>query len=201
MCVLDKTTTTTYGSFRAPVVASSKPGSYHVVSRGNNRQPIFDDVLRKGFLVQLGLVARLFDWQILAWALMTNHFHLGLDVGQEGLAKGMHRLNLAFAIASNARFGRINHCFGNRYWSKDTPVESDRHLYNSVRYALWNPARAGVVTNPFESDWTSRRASAGLDPAPPVLSLNRLLSQFRTGVETPHSPTSSTMSSPDGTAA
>src|SRR5262249_45837261 len=146
------------------------PGPYHVVTRGNNKQEIFDDYLRRGFLVQLDWVARLFDWRIYAWALMTNHFHLVLEIGEQGLAAGMHRLNLAFAVTSNERFERINHCLGNRYWSR--PIDSEPYLDTCIRYALWNPARAGIVKDPLDSGWTSLRASVGLETAPRALALN-----------------------------
>ena len=113
---------------------------YHVVTRGNNKQAIFDDVLRTFFLNHLGRIARDYDWLIFAYALMTNHFHLVLRVGEAGLSKGMCELNGGFARASNARFGRVDHCFGKRFWS--THLETDGHFLASVRYTLWNPPRA-----------------------------------------------------------
>ncbi len=155
------------------------PGFYHVVARGNNKQQIFDDYLRPVFLIQLGEVAARAGWLVQAWALMSNHFHLVLHAGEPGLADGMKRLNLGFALKSNTRFGRINHCFGARYWS--TPIESEEHLFRSIRYSLWNPARAGIGTHPAESTWTSYAASAGLVKAPQVLALDALLDPFGTG--------------------
>ena len=150
--------------------------SYHVVSRGNNKQPIFDDVLRDGFPFRLDLVRRQFDWTLLAWAFMTNHFHLVLQIGEAGLSKGMHRLNTGFALASNAHFGRINHCVGERFFSKQ--IESEEQLFASIRYTLWNLARAGIGDHPVESKWTSYRATAGLDHPPRALGIAPLLRFF-----------------------
>jgi putative transposase len=155
------------------------PGFYHLVARGNNKQQIFDDYLRPVFLIQLADVAARVGWLIQAWALMSNHFHLVLQCGELGLADGMKRLNLNFALKSNARFGRINHCFGARYWS--TPIKSEEHLFRSIRYTLWNPARAGIGMHPAESNWTSYAPSAGLARAPQVLALDALLDPFGTG--------------------
>lgn len=154
------------------------PGFYHVVSRGNNKQPIFDDVLRSATLFHLDAVAREFDWCVYAWAIMSNHVHWVIEVGDLGLSAGMQRLNLGIARMSNARFGRINHCVGDRYSS--TPIESERHLHRSIRYALWNPARAGVGKHPGDSNWTSFRASVGAETPHPALALNRLLALFGT---------------------
>jgi REP element-mobilizing transposase RayT len=153
------------------------PGAYyHVVSRGNNRQPIFDDVLRSFFLQRLGRVSRSCDWLVYAYALMSNHFHLVVQIGESGLSDGMQQLNLALARASNARFERVDHCLGRRFWS--ARLETDAHALASIRYALWNPARAGIGVHPGETRWTSFRATVGLDFPPPTLAVDRLLVHF-----------------------
>jgi putative transposase len=149
---------------------------YHVVSRGNNRQEIFDDVLREQFPFRLETVGRRFDWTVLAWAFMTNHFHLILQIGSAGLSNGMRTLNTGFALASNARFGRINHCVGERFFSRQ--IESEEQLFASIRYALWNPARAGIGDHPADSSWTSYRGTAALDHPPKALGIAPLLRHF-----------------------
>jgi REP element-mobilizing transposase RayT len=157
-------------------------GLYHVVSRGNNKQVIFDDAIRRVHLERMTVVAREFDWSVLAWALMSNHYHLVLRIGENGLSNGMHRLNLALARASNARFDRVNHCVGQRFWSK--LIEKDAQLLASIRYTLWNPARAGIGDGPADSRWTSYRATAGLEHAPPLLAVTPLLTFFGPTPET-----------------
>lgn len=153
-------------------------GYYHVGARGNNKQPIFDDTLRPVFLLQLTRIARRFSWDVVAYVLMTNHFHLVFRLAEGGLSDGMRELNTGFARVSNARFGRNNHCFGERFWSAH--LESEQHLLSSIRYALWNPSRAGLCEGPGDNDWTSFRASAGLDWAPAFLALPELLGLFGT---------------------
>ena len=150
--------------------------SYHIVSRGNNKQPIFDDALRELFPLQLDIVRRRFDWEVYAWALMTNHFHLVLKIGDAGLSNGMRQLNTGFALASNARFGRINHCVGERFYSRQ--ITSEHQLFASIRYTLWNPARAGIGVRPADTNWTSYRATAGLDHQPRALGVAPLLRYF-----------------------
>jgi len=155
------------------------PGLYHVGSRGNNKQPIFDDLIRELVLHKLCFIASEYEWSILAWALMTNHFHLVIRVGDSGLAAGMQRLNLFLATISNSRFSRTNHCVGDRYWNR--PLETDARVLVCLRYVMWNPVRANLVDDPADSTWTSYRASAGLAKAHPVLALDQLLPMFAAG--------------------
>jgi transposase IS200 family protein len=54
------------------------PGAmYHVMNRGDRREAIFvDDIDRRLFIETLGEACKKTDWQIHAWCLMSNHFHL-----------------------------------------------------------------------------------------------------------------------------
>jgi REP element-mobilizing transposase RayT len=154
-----------------------EPGAYyHVVSRGNNKQIIFDEELRRLFLRLLYAVSTSCDWLVLAFALMRNHYHLILRIGEAGLSDGMCVLNGRFARSSNSRFDRINHCFGQRFWSAH--LETEYYVLNSVRYCYWNPARAKLCVDPSESTWTSYRASTGLDSPHPALAHEELLRLF-----------------------
>jgi REP element-mobilizing transposase RayT len=154
------------------------PGLHHVTTRGNNKQILFDDVLRPVFLDRLCIIATAYRWRVIAWALMTNHFHLVLEVGELGLAAGMQRLNLFLACLSNRQFGRVNHSLGRPYWNE--PLEEEGHLEAALRYVLLNPVRATVVEHPADSTWTSYRASAGLERPHPALALEALLAFFGT---------------------
>ena len=63
-------------------------GMYHVASRGNNKQVIFDDELRRLHIRNLGVIAAEFGWSVVAWAVLSNHYHLVLKIGDAGLAAG-----------------------------------------------------------------------------------------------------------------
>ena len=57
-------------------------GFYHVVTRGNDKQPIYaDDLMRQLHLIILDRTARRFGWRVYAYCLMDNHFHLGHRIG------------------------------------------------------------------------------------------------------------------------
>jgi hypothetical protein len=130
--------------------------------RGNNKQRIYlRDEDRDLFLLMLDYKAAKFDWHVLAYALMRNHYHLVLRTGDSGLARGMCELNTGYAITFNAQYGRSNHLFGRRYWSD--PSTSSEHLQNVMRYVLQNPRRAGAPGPLHAHRWTSYRATIGLE--------------------------------------
>lgn len=67
---------------------------YHVSSRGDRREPIYeDDADRECFLKVLGQVAGDFNWACHAWRLMDNHYHLVAETPDGNLSKGMRQLN------------------------------------------------------------------------------------------------------------
>ena len=63
---------------------------YHVINRGDRREPIFkDDRDRVRFLETLGEACLKTDWQVHAYNLMSNHFHLVLETPRANLVAGM----------------------------------------------------------------------------------------------------------------
>jgi REP element-mobilizing transposase RayT len=67
------------------------PGAiYHVANRGDRREDIFkDDLDRAGFLSTLEEACQKTEWQVLAYCLMRNHFHLVIETPQPNLVAGM----------------------------------------------------------------------------------------------------------------
>jgi REP element-mobilizing transposase RayT len=63
------------------------PGAaYHIMNRGDRREPIFnDDNDRLLFLETLSEACQKTDWQIHAWCLMNNHFHLVAETPRANL--------------------------------------------------------------------------------------------------------------------
>jgi hypothetical protein len=88
----------------------------------------------------------------------------------------MCELNGGYASSYNARHRRSNHLFGRRFW--DAPIGADSHLYESCRYIVLNPVRAGVCNDPADWRWSSYRACAGVEHAPAFLAAGELLKLF-----------------------
>ena len=67
------------------------PGAlYHLMNRGDRREPIFKDATdRRTFLELLGQCCLKTGWQVHAHVLMANHFHLVVETPQPNLVAGM----------------------------------------------------------------------------------------------------------------
>ena len=67
------------------------PGAmYHIMSRGDRGERIFlNDVDRHDFIKTLAEACQKTDWQVHAYCLMSNHFHLVIETPQANLVEGM----------------------------------------------------------------------------------------------------------------
>ena len=136
-------------------------GIYHVMSRGNARQPIFlDDGDHRHFLKLLAAALRRFGVRCHAYCLMPNHFHLLLQIGTAPLGRTMHQLNAAYAGWFNRRHQRVGHLLQGRF--KAPMVENGDYFCRAVRYIVRNPVRAGLCARCADWEWSSYRATAGL---------------------------------------
>ncbi|MBC8094927.1 MAG: transposase [Akkermansiaceae bacterium] len=63
---------------------------YHVMNRGDRREAIFlTDADRELFLETLGQTCEKTGWQVHAYCLMPNHFHLVVETPRANLVLGM----------------------------------------------------------------------------------------------------------------
>jgi putative transposase len=150
---------------------------YHVTSRGDRREDIFeDDEDRRRFLNLLAEVAERFNWRCHAYCLMTNHYHLIVETPEGNLSRGMRHLNGVYTQASNRRHRRTGHVFQGRF--KAILVDRDSYLLELARYVVLNPVRAGMVDEAGAWPWSSYRATVGDSPSPDWLFTDWNLSQF-----------------------
>ena len=118
----------------------------HVMNRGDRREDIvFGDADREPFVQTLAETRAKCGWEVRAWCLMRNHFHLALETPLANLVAGMKWFLGAYTIRFNARNRLRGHLFSGRY--KSLIVEDrDPHCLRVVcDYIHLNPARAGLL--------------------------------------------------------
>ncbi len=123
------------------------PGTlHHVIIRGIEKGNIVrDDEDRSEFLRRMGEIAQGTGTSMYAFALMTNHAHVLLKSGEQGLSTFMRRLLSGYAQYFNRRHQRVGHLFQNRY--KSIICEEDAYFDKLVAYIHLNPLWAGVVSS------------------------------------------------------
>jgi putative transposase len=126
------------------------PGAYyHVMSRGDRRERIFeDDEDRRTFLKVLEETCQRCGWQVVSWVLMGNHFHLQIHTPEPNLVTGMKWMLGTYTIRFNRRHRLSGHLFQGRY--KAIPIEDGDYLLRVSDYIHLNPVRAGLV------DWEEK---------------------------------------------
>ncbi|MDF1754473.1 MAG: transposase [Verrucomicrobiales bacterium] len=91
---------------------------YHVMARGNRREPIvFDDHDRKMFEATFAEAAEMTGWQVFAGVLLDNHYHAVFRTPHGNLVDGMKWFQNTFTRRINCRHRLWGHLFGGRYRS------------------------------------------------------------------------------------
>jgi putative transposase len=123
------------------------PGAiYHVMNRGDRREAIFKDA--KDHLLFLETLAQACEktgWQIHAWCLMGNHFHLMVETPQPNLAAGMKWFLGTYTARFNRRHKLFGHLFAGRYKALAVDGSGNRYLRTVCDYVHLNPVRAGLL--------------------------------------------------------
>jgi REP element-mobilizing transposase RayT len=154
---------------------------YHVMSRGDRREAIYrDEQDRECFLHTLGEACAKTGWQIHAWCLMGNHFHVVMETPQPNLVVGMKWLLGTYTGRFNRRHRWSGHLFGGRYKAQPIDERSGSYLVTACDYVHLNPARARLLAAdaPLEG-WKWSSYPAYLAPAlrTPWLRVDRVLGE------------------------
>jgi putative transposase len=101
------------------------PGAmYHVLNRGDQREDIFrTEADRELFLETFTQACAKTDWQVHAYCLMRNHFHLAIETPRPNLVAGMKWLCGVHTKRFNIRHKLCGHVFAGRY--KALPVDGE----------------------------------------------------------------------------
>jgi len=174
---------------------------YHITARGNERCETFRDARdRAHFLELVEEMINVFAVRLHAYVLMTNHYHLLLEITEPNLSRAIHWLNVSYTVWFNRRHGRSGRLFRGRF--KSIVVEPGAWGLHVSRYIHLNPVRVtalGLGKRKLQSSravgrpqvnrrqvvervaklrkyrWSSYRAYIGLEEAPAWLTFGKVL--------------------------
>jgi putative transposase len=145
---------------------------YHLMSRGDRREPIFkDDLDRQLFLATLAQACAKTDWQVHAYCLMPNHFHLVVETPKANLVAGMKWFLGNYTNRFNRKHKLFGHVFSGRYKSLLVDGSGTGYLRTVCDYVHLNPVRAKLLRREQKLGsyaWSSYRdylRPAGLRPS------------------------------------
>lgn len=138
---------------------------YHVVQRGNNREPCFIEPENYHFYLKLWkTLSRRYGVSVHAYCLMTNHIHFLVTPGTEtAISTTMKVVGSRYAQYINLKYNRTGTLWEGRH--RSSLVQTDQYLLRCMRYIELNPVRAGMVNRPEEYRWSSYGAHAWGDKA------------------------------------
>jgi putative transposase len=131
---------------------------YHVVNRGNHRRDIFATAgAAQTFVTTLEEATAAFGWQVHAYAVTRNHYHVVLRTLQPNLVEGMHWLQSTLATRLNRFRQARGHLFQGRYHAG--LIEDGRTLAQIVDYVHLKPVQERLVAPEQVSQfrWSSLR--------------------------------------------
>jgi REP element-mobilizing transposase RayT len=160
------------------------PGAiYHLMNRGDRREPVFrDDADRRRFLATLAEACTKTDWQIHAFCLMGNHFHLVIETPSANLVAGMRWFLSTYTARFNRRHKLFGHVFSGRYKALIVDGSGNGYLRTVCDYVHLNPARANLLSPEQklrEFRWSSWPIYLGAaEDRPRWLRVDRLLGEL-----------------------
>jgi putative transposase len=130
----------------------------HVLNRANARMPIFESDQDFAAFERILTEARdRYDMRILAYCLLSNHWHLVLWPKKDG---GLSRFTGWVALTHTHQWHAHRHSAGTGHVDqsrfKSFPIQGDDHFYAVCRYAERNVLRALLVEQAEQWRWSSR---------------------------------------------
>ena len=136
---------------KARKISSTKV--YHIILRGNDRQDIFlDEKDYQKFIKEIINTKEKYQYDLLAYCLMSNHVHLILFDKNNNFSKAIQSLAISYASYFSKKYDKVGHLFQNRFLSKN--VETKEYLVQLCRYIHQNPVKA-KISKIEEYRWSS----------------------------------------------
>ena len=119
-------------------------GYYHIINRGVEQRAVFEETEDYEYFEELMcFYAKSFGITIHNYCLMSNHYHLLLEITSQNLSTFMRQLNMNYSIYFNKKNKRVGHLWQGRF--KSWYVTDEAYLYTLMCYIEQNPLKANMV--------------------------------------------------------
>jgi len=134
---------------------------YHIYNRGHNYAKIFfEQENYVFFLKRLRQYITAQHADILAYALMPNHYHLLVKLHNDDFSHAMQNFAISYTKAMNERYHRTGSMFQGAFQAR--LVDKDEYLLQLSRYIHLNPVQVGLVKRPQDWVYSSYQEYIGL---------------------------------------
>ena len=137
--------------------------TYHVISRGNNRQFILkDEDDKRSLLLSIAKYKDRYHFLLYAFVLMDNHIHLIIEVNE---SHNISRVMQAILLSYSRKY-RVKHSYSGHLWQGrfgSIPILKERYIRELIDYIHQNPVRAKMVDQATDYIWSSARAYSCLE--------------------------------------
>lgn len=140
-------------------------GCYHVILRGNHREPLFghpEDRRILNYIVEDAIDR--YGARIHAFCWMTNHLHALMQISDRPLGRVVQVIAQRYSRYRHQRLHTCGHLFERRHRAK--LVDVDAYFLTLLRYIHLNPVKARLVDDPAYYPWSSHRAFIGKETIP-----------------------------------
>lgn len=114
---------------------------------------------RRDYKEFLRLIAKCYDQcqvNVVAYCLMSNHYHLLLCTPHANLSEYMRQLNGVYTQIYNRSYRQDGSLFRGRY--KAIVIQEELYLMRVIRYIHLNPMKAGIVKKLHDYEWSSHNS-------------------------------------------
>lgn len=138
-------------------------GIYHVYCRVARSEQVFaDHEEAQGFVDTVNDVKRLHGFSVLAFCLMSTHYHIVIQSREIPLWRSMARIQCRVARSFNRRHRFLGRLWQSRY--KARLVRNQQYFEQLLAYVHLNPVAAGLVKDPSDYRWCDHPAFLGRNP-------------------------------------
>ena len=127
-------------------------GFYHILNRGVEQRTIYiDNEDHIMFLEILQDSSEVYSFEVYAYVLMDNHYHLLLKTETLNLSLIMRQINSRYSMYFNKKYKRVGPLWQGRF--KSWYVYDESNLKSLVKYIEFNPIKANIVKEIGKFQW------------------------------------------------